>query len=365
VVADTQAWVEERRPAAKKAVQSALDHARDVRNSRSLGEARGKLRSVLRQTREVRAAVRRCWSSHSRVSGALQPLERFAQSLGRVLVTLFFFNQAWESRGLYRYYSEQLRAAGGTSSGLYVPSYPWGSVLFVAPAALLCALGVRTRAAAGLLTLDMVREDAVLVYRGLVALVANGMRPNELMVKKTAILGCAALVFVGAGKERTSSSMAGGLTDDDAPPLPSRRKSAALLVGRLLMAALFLYVGSGQVARIRHRAELWSHKVDPTDGHDNNWLILELALSLPFAAGYRTRHVSLALAGTLVLEALTAWPFWRFRSEAAAGAWALGKFIHARSHFVTNLSVAGGLLLLSGLGAGRFTVDNLLAKKKE
>lgn len=56
VVADTQAWVKEQRPAAKRAAQSALDHARDVRNSRSLGEASGKLRGVLRQTREVRTA---------------------------------------------------------------------------------------------------------------------------------------------------------------------------------------------------------------------------------------------------------------------------------------------------------------------
>lgn len=39
---------------------------------------------------------------------------------------------------------------------------------------------------------------------------------------------------------------------------------------------------------------------------------------------------------------------------------------HVRLHFVTNLAVAGGLLLLAGFGAGRYTVDNLIkAKKKE
>ncbi len=36
-----------------------------------------------------------------------------------------------------------------------------------------------------------------------------------------------------------------------------------------------------------------------------------------------------------------------------------------RLHFATNMGVAGGLLLLASFGAGRFTVDALLAKKKE
>ncbi len=36
---------------------------------------------------------------------------------------------------------------------------------------------------------------------------------------------------------------------------------------------------------------------------------------------------------------------------------------HVRLHFVTNLAVCGGLLLLQGFGAGRYTVDELLKKK--
>lgn len=34
-----------------------------------------------------------------------------------------------------------------------------------------------------------------------------------------------------------------------------------------------------------------------------------------------------------------------------------------RSHFLTNLGVAGGLVLLQSVGAGGFTVDRLLQKK--
>ena len=36
---------------------------------------------------------------------------------------------------------------------------------------------------------------------------------------------------------------------------------------------------------------------------------------------------------------------------------------HVRSHFMTNMGVAGGLILLQSFGAGRFAVDSLMRKK--
>ena len=43
---------------------------------------------------------------------------------------------------------------------------------------------------------------------------------------------------------------------------------------------------------------------------DNNWLLVEFAMALPFAIGFKTAAVSRLLALTLVLEALTCWPIW-------------------------------------------------------
>jgi len=51
----------------------------------------------------------------------------------------------------------------------------------------------------------------------------------------------------------------------------------------------------------------------------------------------------------------------RRRARAAAGRHYQA---HVRSHFCTNLGVAGGLLLLQSVGAGSFTVDRLLQKTK-
>ena len=147
-------------------------------------------------------------------------------------------------------------------------------------------------------------------------------------------------------------------------------KSAVMLLGRLLMASLFVFVGYTQVLCSRHfflktepdpclatRSEcctvpsdtvrpthplpdtddrmisascarfvlpptrclalvqihrvisrdwkLWHSSVASAwrrDGHDNNWLLLEFALSLPFAVGLQTEAVSRALAATMVAE---------------------------------------------------------------
>ena len=43
---------------------------------------------------------------------------------------------------------------------------------------------------------------------------------------------------------------------------------------------------------------------------DNNWLLLECGLALPFAVGWRTTAVSRLLGLVLALEAVTCWPVW-------------------------------------------------------
>ena len=298
------------------------------------------------------------------------PLESWSQTVGRVLVSVYFFNLVVENLELYHFYQREWRG-GLTRLPKNAPAYPWISLVLVLPSATATLFNVNVPLAAGLLTLDMLREDAVLLWQAAMMLLINGQRPNELMTKKMALLGCSALLFSGAmrdaragGARNARAAAFAGMLDDGSTALTGRRASIGLLVGRLLLALLFVYVGTGQLTRIRHRADLWTHRVDPTDGHDNMWLVLELLLALPFAVGFKTKTVSLMLAATLWCEALTCWQFW---SLGDAGpdrvAWTTGKRIHTRSHFVTNISCAGGLILLTGIGPGRYTVDRLLSKK--
>lgn len=55
----------------------------------------------------------------------------------------------------------------------------------------------------------------------------------------------------------------------------------------------------------------WKMVVERTyfryDGHDNNFLLIEAALAVPFAIGYRTGLIAPLLAITLIGEAIFCW----------------------------------------------------------
>ena len=89
---------------------------------------------------------------------------------------------------------------------------------------------------------------------------------------------------------------------------------------------------------------------------------VELLLAIPFILGCKTKAVSRLLATSLCLEALYAWSWWRIPGDSNTFAHHR-RAIHYREHFVTNIATAGGLLLLQKLGAGKYTVDELMKKK--
>ena len=248
--------------------------------------------------------------------------------------------------------------------------FPWFGVCALAPAALLAGLGVQVLATAAVVLLWEAWDSAHQIWTQLAMLLLYGQQPSELALKRLAIMGCATLVLASSVRESKAASSYAGLLlggvggeAGGGRRLPSARKSAVLLLGRLLLTALFAYVGITQVQRIVARdyilfqhtphSQLWER-----DGHDNNWLLLEFALALPLGIGLWTGPVARLLAGTLAAEAATCWQFWRDWPTASYAA-------HVRLHFVTNLGVAGGLLLLASFGAGRYTVDRLLALKKK
>ena len=63
---------------------------------------------------------------------------------------------------------------------------------------------------------------------------------------------------------------------------------------------------------------------------------------------------------SLVLEAMTAWTYWREQTRDIP---TLFHSMHSKDHFATNVAVAGGLLLLQHDGGGKYTLDSYLKKK--
>ena len=64
-----------------------------------------------------------------------------------------------------------------------------------------------------------------------------------------------------------------------------------------------------QAIRVIERDYQWVVHSDyfRKDGHDNNFLILEALLAIPFALGFKTKWICPALAATLMAEACFCW----------------------------------------------------------
>jgi len=108
-----------------------------------------------------------------------------------------------------------------------------------------------------------------------------------------------------------------------APPAP-------MLLARVLLASMFVVLGGWRV---------WG----AIDGMamSNAALVLsagELLLGLLLLTGWRLRWVALAAAALLVADALLSHPFWTARAGAHDG---------QLLHFMKNIALAGGFLLLS------------------
>lgn len=255
-------------------------------------------------------------------------------------------------------------AAFGSPKAL---AFPLVSTFVVLPSALLVVLGRFVAPAAALLALEMLWKSTRLLYIQFLLVFAHGRAPTELLAKKVAMVGVAALLAVHPVASLSSSSgddddslkgskpksggsswrwrrkRAGG--DDDnsksssaavpgksnsfaGPPMlldaaaarleaAGIGRSVVLLAGRLLVCALLLTGGLAQLRRVSARGwRPWRRWAAPSsvafeDGHDNNFLLLELALAIPYALGWRVPEVTRMLSATLFAEACVCWPVWR------------------------------------------------------
>ena len=317
--------------------------------TRGLAEARGVVAGV-RRSRDVREAMRK-------VDSALQQLDESpgVRRLARGLVCLFFVNLVAEQWARWAFFRspEGAQIALRRPAGFPPPPFPAFGVGLVLPAALLCIVGVRVPATAAVLLLDMLRDSSAPLVTQLRLLVAAGVPPNELFMKKVAICGCVALVI--AHELKGKGNFTGQLLEARLDPA---RKAAFLLAGRVMLGMLFVFSGVAQVRRLAARdfTLFWNDSGHHDDEHDNNWLLAQFVLAVPFALGFQTRSVARILSACLALEAALCWQFWSPRFAS----WEYRE--HVRLHFVTNLSLCGGLTLLQSFGAGKYSLDSRMFK---
>jgi len=109
---------------------------------------------------------------------------------------------------------------------------------------------------------------------------------------------------------------------------------AALTAGRWALASLFVVLGGWRVWGAINGVAL-----------SNTALLLslgELVLGVLLLAGWRVRWVALVAAALLIADAVLSHPFWAVRA---------GLRDTQLLHFMKNVAIAGGFLLLSATGS--------------
>jgi putative oxidoreductase len=127
-------------------------------------------------------------------------------------------------------------------------------------------------------------------------------------------------------------------------------ENIAPLLGRSLMALFFALVGLGQVRDwAGARINLLSHGVSPPDVILAVALVIEFGGAFALLLGFRTRLAALALFMLTVVASLAINDFWKIDDADMAN--------EQLQLFLRNLAIAGGLLVVVGMGAGRWSYD--------
>jgi putative oxidoreductase len=133
-------------------------------------------------------------------------------------------------------------------------------------------------------------------------------------------------------------------------------KSFGILIGRILLVLIFLKAGIGKIEDFNGTAQyMASHGIAP---YTNFFLIgaifLELVGSITVILGYFARFGSVLLLLFLIPTTLIFHD--AFTTNPTQDIWI---------HFMKNVGIFGGLLVLFSVGAGRFSLDFFFRRGKK
>ena len=126
-------------------------------------------------------------------------------------------------------------------------------------------------------------------------------------------------------------------------------QDALALLGRILLAALFVPAGFGKISGFEGTVG-YIGSVDlplPALGAIAA-IVVELGLGLLLLVGFKTRISAIVLAVFTVAAAVFFHNYWALPADKA--------FVN-QLMFWKNIAIAGGLLAFAAFGAGRFSID--------
>ena len=127
-------------------------------------------------------------------------------------------------------------------------------------------------------------------------------------------------------------------------------KRYAPLVGRMLMALIFLQSAVGKITAFGATAGSMAAKGMPmTEVLLVGAIVIELAGAILLIVGLHTRWAALALIIFLIPATLYFHDYWTYPEK---------EIRNQRNHFMKNVTIIGALVFVMGVGAGPLSVDN-------
>jgi len=127
-------------------------------------------------------------------------------------------------------------------------------------------------------------------------------------------------------------------------------ENIAPLVGRGLIALFFALTGLQQLQDWSGaRMNLLAHGLHPPDVFLAVAMVLEFGCAAALLLGFRTRLAALALFILTLTASVALNDFWKIDDAEHA--------YMQQQLFLRNLAIAGGLLVIFGMGAGRWSYD--------
>ncbi len=126
-------------------------------------------------------------------------------------------------------------------------------------------------------------------------------------------------------------------------------RDVGALAGRILLALIFFMSGFGKLTGFAGTAGYIASTGLPfSELLTVGAIVLELGGGLALIVGWKTRWAALALVVFTVPATLLFHNFWAVPADQA---------MNQNIHFMKNLSIIGGLLVVWAFGAGRLSID--------
>lgn len=134
-----------------------------------------------------------------------------------------------------------------------------------------------------------------------------------------------------------------------APASTAAAQDTLALIGRVLMALLFIPAGFGKLTGFAGAAGYIASAGLPLPQLGAAIaIVVELGLGIMLLVGFKSRLAAIVIAVFTVAAAIFFHNYWAMPAEKA--------YVN-QLMFFKNLSIAGGLLLIAAFGPGRFSID--------